>query len=181
MSVFFFFFLMIRRPPRSTLFPYTTLFRSCTSAAAGIANLNATNIFQGLLGCLPPTFDYLPNEQRFNALLPNSIFVNENFLGAGIPLCGFFCFTLGFATLTGPDVPGIRAVFHSHQRTLSTDPPKTTRVSQANAGRRSCSHPWRTGRGLSPSRRASEEIRCHEGCGRFSRIRPDRPARCPEW
>src|SRR2546429_3223309 len=27
-SVLFFFFLMIRRPPRSTLFPYTTLFRS---------------------------------------------------------------------------------------------------------------------------------------------------------
>src|SRR5215813_9080722 len=27
LSVFFFFFLMIRRPPRSTLFPYTTLFR----------------------------------------------------------------------------------------------------------------------------------------------------------
>src|SRR2546430_11972513 len=26
--VFVFFFLMIRRPPRSTLFPYTTLFRS---------------------------------------------------------------------------------------------------------------------------------------------------------
>src|SRR5256885_11992609 len=26
---FVFFFLMIRRPPRSTLFPYTTLFRSC--------------------------------------------------------------------------------------------------------------------------------------------------------
>src|SRR2546430_9774819 len=27
-SYLFFFFLMIRRPPRSTLFPYTTLFRS---------------------------------------------------------------------------------------------------------------------------------------------------------
>src|SRR5574341_1829110 len=27
-----FFFLMIRRPPRSTLFPYTTLFRSLTLA-----------------------------------------------------------------------------------------------------------------------------------------------------
>src|SRR6478609_9955344 len=26
--IYFFFFLMIRRPPRSTLFPYTTLFRS---------------------------------------------------------------------------------------------------------------------------------------------------------
>src|SRR2546422_8898808 len=29
-----FFFLMIRRPPRSTLFPYTTLFRSPRAAAA---------------------------------------------------------------------------------------------------------------------------------------------------
>src|SRR2546427_172067 len=29
-----FFFLMIRRPPRSTLFPYTTLFRSCTLGSA---------------------------------------------------------------------------------------------------------------------------------------------------
>src|SRR3712207_8099788 len=28
-----FFFLMIRRPPRSTLFPYTTLFRSCPGLA----------------------------------------------------------------------------------------------------------------------------------------------------
>src|SRR6201992_4367787 len=28
LSVIFLFFLMIRRPPRSTLFPYTTLFRS---------------------------------------------------------------------------------------------------------------------------------------------------------
>src|SRR5688572_31908110 len=27
-SLFAFFFLMLRRPPRSTLFPYTTLFRS---------------------------------------------------------------------------------------------------------------------------------------------------------
>src|SRR2546430_4248672 len=45
----FFFFLMIRRPPRSTLFPYTTLFRSrcpyagspaqcrCSSASRGFA------------------------------------------------------------------------------------------------------------------------------------------------
>src|SRR5947209_16505276 len=28
LTMLFFFFLMIRRPPRSTLFPYTTLFRS---------------------------------------------------------------------------------------------------------------------------------------------------------
>src|SRR5947207_9728854 len=31
---FFFFFLMIRRPPRSTLFPYTTLFRSWRPASS---------------------------------------------------------------------------------------------------------------------------------------------------
>src|SRR5258707_13372034 len=31
----FFFFLMIRRPPRSTLFPYTTLFRSCVGRRFG--------------------------------------------------------------------------------------------------------------------------------------------------
>src|SRR3712207_7830719 len=31
----FFFFLMIRRPPRSTLFPYTTLFRSVRRAKRG--------------------------------------------------------------------------------------------------------------------------------------------------
>src|SRR2546423_11412576 len=30
-ELFLFFFLMIRRPPRSTLFPYTTLFRSRTA------------------------------------------------------------------------------------------------------------------------------------------------------
>src|SRR3712207_8775087 len=33
-SYLFFFFLMIRRPPRSTLFPYTTLFRSAVTPGA---------------------------------------------------------------------------------------------------------------------------------------------------
>src|SRR3712207_9234126 len=32
--LFYFFFLMIRRPPRSTLFPYTTLFRSSRKVGA---------------------------------------------------------------------------------------------------------------------------------------------------
>src|SRR3712207_8893025 len=31
-----FFFLMIRRPPRSTLFPYTTLFRSAAASELGL-------------------------------------------------------------------------------------------------------------------------------------------------
>src|SRR2546426_9260258 len=33
MTAYLFFFLMIRRPPRSTLFPYTTLFRSTARAS----------------------------------------------------------------------------------------------------------------------------------------------------
>src|SRR3954464_16105683 len=45
-SLSLFFFLMIRRPPRSTLFPYTTLFRSpssprfptCVGRAAGASS-----------------------------------------------------------------------------------------------------------------------------------------------
>src|SRR5258708_20544175 len=35
----FFFFLMIRRPPRSTLFPYTTLFRSMSLIGTLIVGL----------------------------------------------------------------------------------------------------------------------------------------------
>src|SRR2546422_4200292 len=37
-----FFFLMIRRPPRSTLFPYTTLFRSLTFAVGALPGLLAS-------------------------------------------------------------------------------------------------------------------------------------------
>src|SRR6267378_7619999 len=33
--IFYLFFLMIRRPPRSTLFPYTTLFRSALGETPG--------------------------------------------------------------------------------------------------------------------------------------------------
>src|SRR5437899_4222379 len=34
-KIYVFFFLMMRRPPRSTLFPYTTLFRSRIDCASG--------------------------------------------------------------------------------------------------------------------------------------------------
>src|SRR5436853_2153434 len=37
--VLFFFFLMIRRPPRSTLFPYTTLFRSIARHNPGLPSV----------------------------------------------------------------------------------------------------------------------------------------------
>src|SRR3712207_6861774 len=38
----YFFFLMIRRPPRSTLFPYTTLFRSISALEGQAANWSAS-------------------------------------------------------------------------------------------------------------------------------------------
>src|SRR2546422_5083199 len=38
--ILFIFFLMIRRPPRSTLFPYTTLFRSANPSHFIFLNLN---------------------------------------------------------------------------------------------------------------------------------------------
>src|SRR5438132_13795820 len=41
-SLSFFFFLMLRRPPRSTLFPYTTLFRSPAPQLPEIRSLRQT-------------------------------------------------------------------------------------------------------------------------------------------
>ena len=79
----------------------------CSNPAAAAGNINATNIFQGLLGCLPPAFGFLPSEQRFNSLLPNSIFVNENYLGAGLPLA---ILPFGF-----PTAKDFRYSFHSRR------------------------------------------------------------------
>src|SRR5260370_35288478 len=61
---FFFFFLMIRRPPRSTLFPYTTLFRSsptCHSQSFGPSAIVTGSAYLFLplsaLGCLTSLAD----------------------------------------------------------------------------------------------------------------------------
>ena len=42
--IYLFFFLMIRRPPRSTLFPYTTLFRSALDDGADTLLIDLANI-----------------------------------------------------------------------------------------------------------------------------------------
>src|SRR3712207_1758594 len=44
-----FFFLMIRRPPRSTLFPYTTLFRSAGHATSGLVTAFVLAVVGSLL------------------------------------------------------------------------------------------------------------------------------------
>ena len=54
-SKVFVFFLMIRRPPRSTLFPYTTLFRSGGRGAALEALPVVSGHQQGYGGADDPT------------------------------------------------------------------------------------------------------------------------------
>src|ERR1044071_7032337 len=48
MVIYLFFFLMIRRPPRSTLFPYTTLFRSLRAFGPGARALLIAALEKGL-------------------------------------------------------------------------------------------------------------------------------------
>src|SRR3712207_7578696 len=63
------FFLMIRRPPRSTLFPYTTLFRSLAVLArtagmlVGLSVLTAVGlrVFEARQAALPSPFALCPS------------------------------------------------------------------------------------------------------------------------
>src|SRR3712207_7543315 len=47
-----FFFLMIRRPPRSTLFPYTTLFRSWSVSIESLSALDRSTLRERSLEAL---------------------------------------------------------------------------------------------------------------------------------
>src|SRR2546430_13127857 len=57
----FFFFLMIRRPPRSTLFPYTTLFRSRKSRGkVWFSNSISIRLFGGSFTSVPFPISVFP-------------------------------------------------------------------------------------------------------------------------
>src|SRR3989441_7649255 len=58
---FIFFFLMIRRPPRSTLFPYTTLFRSVVRPRRGDEEIDLARL-QLLLSAGEPAGEDFPRE-----------------------------------------------------------------------------------------------------------------------
>src|ERR1039457_7713298 len=60
--VVFFFFLVIRRPPRSTLFPYTTLFRSATESGIAPLSRQAVAAWYGL----PAERSLAPSHLRSN-------------------------------------------------------------------------------------------------------------------
>ena len=63
----FFFFLMIRRPPRSTLFPYTTLFRSFASRVYQPVSSPRTWIY--LTDQLTVQFDPAVSRARIEAIV----------------------------------------------------------------------------------------------------------------
>src|ERR1043165_10022530 len=88
--VLLFFFLMIRRPPRSTLFPYTTLFRSgdavrheagraCGAAVAQFRNrseehtseLQSRGLISYAVFCLKKTKKHNATHQRCHVGLSN--------------------------------------------------------------------------------------------------------------
>src|SRR5438034_9335243 len=71
-----FFFVLIRRPPRSTLFPYTTLFRSTGigAVAGGISEALVTTAI-GLAVAIPAVmmFNYLTGRvEAFDVEMDNS-------------------------------------------------------------------------------------------------------------
>ena len=80
----FFFFLMIRRPPRSTLFPYTTLFRSVRKIAGG-KGINVARVIKllggevtatGFLG--GPTGEFMEKQLRKEGLKTNFVSIKES-------------------------------------------------------------------------------------------------------
>src|SRR3712207_9191676 len=64
-EVIIFFFLMIRRPPRSTLFPYTTLFRSAGAQTLTLNNTGSTDhVPFDAIGL--PGFQFIQDEVEYN-------------------------------------------------------------------------------------------------------------------
>src|SRR5256885_10382228 len=68
MLLFSFFFLMIRRPPRSTLFPYTTLFRSANVAALKTAPSLTRSQLEQLLAQAPDVTPPARSEEHTSEL-----------------------------------------------------------------------------------------------------------------
>src|SRR5256885_8703156 len=73
MSIFcFFFFLMIRRPPRSTLFPYTTLFRSDLEPVATVCKAEGLALIVDSTFASPVNFRPLEHGDRKSTRLNSS-------------------------------------------------------------------------------------------------------------
>src|ERR1039458_10906957 len=89
---------MTRRPPRSTLFPYTTLFRSPSTSSTGLPS------YYGLDRHLPT-----PYMQQWNAgfqhELPGAVVVEASYIGSkGTDLGRFRRFNTALHTETGENL-----------------------------------------------------------------------------
>src|SRR3712207_7485536 len=62
------FFLMIRRPPRSTLFPYTTLFRSPTTRREQASKTTAQYTLPSRVGCSVISVTHSRSEEHTSEL-----------------------------------------------------------------------------------------------------------------
>src|SRR3712207_9203202 len=67
-SLFTFFFLMIRRPPRSTLFPYTTLFRSLADDLGDLAAVGVAARPEAAVGVAPDQPPVVRSEEHTSEL-----------------------------------------------------------------------------------------------------------------
>src|SRR5256885_5505839 len=79
---------MIRRPPRSTLFPYTTLFRSLVHEGHGFCSAEADGAGEGATRRGPANVPAaaLVNERRCDSLNPNGMslaFLSHHVAGSG--------------------------------------------------------------------------------------------------
>jgi len=83
-----------------------------TEVSKTIAAMNASSIFQGVLNQGQLQLGYLPAQQRFDAKYKDSLFVNQRFLSAGLPL-PLLPFTL--------PVAGNLRYGYAHQANLSVE------------------------------------------------------------
>ena len=98
-----------------------------------LGTLTASNAFVGRLSCLPPSFTYLPGQQRFNPA-PNtpSIWVNQNYLAAGIPLGALpFGFPTGANFKYGYSNQASFAIEHQFGANMASSPCSTTSTEDA--------------------------------------------------
>src|SRR3712207_78402 len=88
---------MIRRPPRSTLFPYTTLFRSSdarqmiyvsTEGVEIVHNLTAWSSNDVANEVLPEFVDYWESEEGFQVVEEFPVTIDDQEVGNGVVLTG---------------------------------------------------------------------------------------------
>src|SRR2546425_1423367 len=122
----FFFFLMIRRPPRSTLFPYTTLFRSRGQHAEYTYYVDGVPVPSGISGSLNELFDpQVVNQIDFQTGGWDAEYGNKNTavvnITTRIPTGGFHFDVAGFGGSFRTGFPAKTETTNGQSLTLSAN------------------------------------------------------------